>query len=380
MKIKLAVLFLILLFQELLFRVCFPLPELIHFNRINYQVLENEIYQDPDLFLEDRTWVSSLDTPHVFVHQLNEYGFRDKTWNVGKHMGKKRIAFIGDSFVEGAMADQESSMPAHYQQLRGSEVEVFNAGMNGTGPNNYLKLVQDFVPVFKPDELKLFLYSNDFSSEHPRLNFSTLNEESYPFYWPRLLALLHRLSKNKAVVFRWFRPSRPFLFPVPDLLNPFTSEAHKLKPHVSERVKRAMEMAEFNFFMVNLLAKETAALQKKLSLKPYLERIAKVCAENKTKLSVYYIPSRNQISDKYLKYDRESCLIQCADQVSLMGKEFQIHAKQLNEDCIDLGIQFFDFTPFLREKEKSQKLFWGYDQHMNFQGYRAIASHIVQRE
>lgn len=365
----------VFLFQELLFRICCPIPEVANFNRINYQVRDNNIYKEPDLFLEDFTWQSSLDTNHVFVHRLNEYGFRDRAWTVKKK--KKRVIFIGDSFVEGTMAKDEETMPYYYQQFIGDETEVMNAGMNGTGMRAYLKLIQDIVPLFQPDELKLVLYANDFSPEQVQIKNETLSPELNSPYAPRLYQLLKRLVQGKQIAFKWFRSSRPFLFPVPDFNNPFTTESFKLKKEVTPEVKKAMENATFNYYAVNLLAKGETSLKQKISFIEELKHINTFCAENNTLLSVYYIPTRDQVSNRYIEYGKESCQIKCKKITTLTDEKYQLHALQLSEDCNTLKIKFHDLTPLIRKKEQSKQLYWNYDEHFKSVGYHFVAESVL---
>ncbi|MBL4708668.1 MAG: SGNH/GDSL hydrolase family protein [Flavobacteriales bacterium] len=375
LKYRVAYLLSLLVLQEIIFRICFPIPEVSNFNRITYQVLKNDVYHDPDMFLENRTWESSLDTNYVFVHHLNEYGFRDDTWKVKKSTNKKRIIFIGDSFIEGVMADDKNTIPKQYQQLAGDNYEVFNAGMNGVGMSSYLRLINDIVPIFHPDELKLILFANDFSLKKTVFFDRVESEYSNPFT-PRLMAIVNRLIDNKPLVFRWWRNSFPFLFPVPEQSNPFSTKGHLLQKEVSPKVKKAMQNASLNYYKVNLLAKETNALKQPISLQKELGIIKALCQKNNTKLTVYYLPGRNQVTDKYLKYDKESCMNLCKDQPSLTTKEYQIHAQILKKDCEQLNIQYYDLTPALIKKEKKINLHWNYDGHMNKYGYQFIASEI----
>lgn len=375
LKNRIAFIIGLFLFQEIIFRACFPIPEVYNFNRVNYQVLDNDKYHDPDLFLENRTWQSSLDTDYVFVHHLNEYGFRDHSWQINKQPNKKRVLFIGDSFIEGVMADGEHTIPSYYQELVGEKYEVMNAGMNGTGMSAYLKLMTDMIPIFKPDEVKLVLFANDFSPEKIHL-FEPLVPQYTSSYPPRLFELAKRVLDNRPVVFRWIKKTIPFLFPVPELSNPFSSRAHLLKNDVTPEVRKAMEDATLNYYIINLLAKQSEALTEPISFKKELSIIKELCHKHQVELTVYYLPGRNQVTDKYLKFDQESCLRRCIDLKSLTTKEHQIHAKILKEDCIELAINQYDLTSALMEKEKLSNLHWNYDEHMKANGYHFIANEI----
>lgn len=370
----------ILVFQELVFRMCFPIPEISNFNRINYQVLKNSVYNDPDLFLQNKTWESSLDTDHVFVHELNEYGFRDGSWSVKKEENKKRVLFIGDSFVEGVMADKEDNIPSQYQNLVGANVEVMNAGMNGTGISNYIKLIKDIVPLFKPDEVKLILFANDFTQRKTEYFDEILTPEKTNLFTPRIIVLVQRLLNNKPIVLRGFNSTQPFLYPVPEQSNPFSNNGYSLKKDVTPEVKQAMENATLNYYIINLLHKKTVALQQYKSLSQELGIINSICLENGTKLKVYYLPGRNQISKEYLKFDMESCLRLCENQISLTAAKFKIHAATLKSDCRQQQIECYDLTEFVKNEEVKFNLFWNYDEHMNAKGYNLVANEIQRLE
>ena len=368
------------LFQEIVFRLCFPIPEIENFNRINYQILDNDVVKAPDLFWENMTWQSSLDTNYTFIHQLNEYGFRDKSWKVKKTESKKRVIFIGDSFVEGVMADQEGSIPYFYQKLMGDEVEVLNAGMNGTGMKSYTKLIRDMCPLFKPDELKLVIYANDMSPDNSYMLGSSLEPRFSSAFSPRLFILLKRLLVNKKVALRWGRRSIPFLFPIPDQSNPFTNYGHILQKDVTKPVRKAMEAASLNYYMVNKLYKETKSLETPMSFLKELSFIQTICKENDVELKIYYIPTRNQITNKYLKFEKEYCLLKCKDQATLTTENFQVHARNLRDDCSKLGITFYDLSAKLREQERRVNLYWNYDEHMKAKGYQYIAQQIKEEQ
>ena len=81
---------------------------------------------------------------------INRDGFRDRDFTADKK-GKKRILFLGDSFVEGVNVDAGASMPKVLERRLGKGVEVFNMGVVGYGPDQALKVFQKFAPRLKPD-------------------------------------------------------------------------------------------------------------------------------------------------------------------------------------------------------------------------------------
>ena len=107
-----------LVLQELVLRAVFPLPEVLNFDRASYSHIGS--VRDPSapatLGHASVRWVSEPDG-FDFVHALNLYGFRDREWRLRKPDGATRVAFFGDSFVEGFSAPAEATLPAAFAAL-----------------------------------------------------------------------------------------------------------------------------------------------------------------------------------------------------------------------------------------------------------------------
>jgi hypothetical protein len=58
-------------------------------------------------------------------------------------------------------------------------------------------------------------------------------------------------------------------------------------------------------------------LKEPIDLKEKLKMINDYVVSLGSELSVFYIPSRNQVSTYYYKYEKEYCLIGCPDQLDL---------------------------------------------------------------
>jgi hypothetical protein len=277
------------------------------------------------------------------------------------------------------MADQDESIPAFFAQKAGKKYEVFNCGMVGVGMDSYLRFLTDAVPVFQPDEVLLVLFSNDVAMTEPQLPEKGLSPQYNSSWKPRLIELVQRLVDKQAISMRWTRSTKPFLYPVPDKGNPFTEGAHLLEDQVTEQVKQAMQRATFSYFRVNWLQKEEENLQKDRSLGASLQYIRDYLARYHVKLTVFYLPSRSQVTRKYYPYDRESCLRLCSDQMDLTTSPYQIHQKSLGKDCHELGIVFHDLTEKIRQEELNTQLYWNYDDHMKARGYHFVSEELFRR-
>lgn len=95
---------------------------------------------------------------------LNRWGYRGADWGKHPEDGKKRILFLGDSFVFGVNVDIENSLPAKLQEKLGGSYEVLNLGVQGYGPDQSLRQLEKEGLGFKPDAVVLALYpANDFN-------------------------------------------------------------------------------------------------------------------------------------------------------------------------------------------------------------------------
>jgi len=362
------------------FRICFPVPEIQNFNRIHYQVLATP----SDLHTYPRNlelyWQSSPDTNCIFRHRLNMYGFRDEQWSVNKKKGKKRIMILGDSFVEGAMAPQDETIPIGFDQAAGEDrYEVLNAGMIGIGFNAYIKFLVDAVPIFQPDEVFLVIFSNDIPFIEAYKQRQPIEPVKNSFWTPRLLALMAHLRNDDPISFRWSKRVLPFLFPYPTDGNPWTKNYETMDKMVEPHIKEAMLKGTYNYYRTAWVLKEEVFLQRSFDLSDRFQFLKEYRAQYNTNLQVVYIPSRTQITNYYYPFDKESCT-QCPPSLDLTGDTFQLHQRLLQEQCGALDIPFYDLTDVVKEHEdRGHHLYWDYDDHMRGKSYLMLGKTLYQR-
>lgn len=115
-----------------------------------------------------------------FQHRTNNLGFREDAATVVEKHGY-RIVVTGDSHTEGAVNNAESYANLLEALLNQSldpsgatqPVEVINAGVGGTGPHNYLAMLQKHMDL-APDLVISGLYvGNDFMSALMHSDFIT---------------------------------------------------------------------------------------------------------------------------------------------------------------------------------------------------------------
>jgi len=372
--------FCVIIFQELFFRYFFPVSEIKNFDRINFMILKFDSTGSKHSRDQIWEWKSIPDTIAVFKHKMNRYGFRDKEWNIDKPINKKRALFIGDSFVEGVMAKQNETIPVAFEKASANSFETLNGGLLGCGLDSYLQLSADMIPIFKPDVAFLCIYANDLGKDIPRIPDFYLDPDFFNPYNPRLLEIYSQIKTSGPLNFRWKNDSKPYLPAVPNKSNPWTHNGDIYKHDVTPFIAKNMKQSLLNPFLTNALAKEENYLKKKPKIGETINFFNYVCTQNGTKPVVIYIPSRNQVSDYYLQFEKEYCLNKCPDTISLNKPEYQIHQQFLKTQCEGTNVQFIDLTYVIKEKEdEGVHLYWNYDQHMRAKGYQLLGETIWEK-
>ena len=370
----------LLVFQELIFRFFFPLPELQNFDRVNYLNLGKSKGAENYWRDNDRYWESTPDTSFQFVHELNRYGFRGEEWPVEKPVGKKRVLFIGDSFVEGAMANQGQAIPDIFASAAGEKYEVLNGGMMGMGLTAYLQFAADAVPTFKPDIVVVCLYANDLGQEAPKVPQMYLEPETYSTFTPRLLEVFAQWNKNGAIKFRWNGSTRPFLPGKDSDGNPWNTDGELFKPHVEASLAEQMRNGTFNPFRTNNLLGDEKFLKQKPGLGETVPFLKYTCDQSGAQLIICYIPNRNQVTKHYYPYEFKLCQLDCNESFDLTQPQYHVHQQIIAKQCRDFGASFIDLTPTVREAEVSgNHIYWNYDDHMRASGYKLVGNTIWQQ-
>lgn len=78
---------------------------------------------------------------------FNEFGFRSMAFR--KKSSRKRVLLLGDSFTYGYNAQNKTYSFADLLIANG--YEVYNTGLGGSDPPQYLSIAREFIPLIKPD-------------------------------------------------------------------------------------------------------------------------------------------------------------------------------------------------------------------------------------
>lgn len=362
----------ILLLGEILFRVVFPLPELSNFNRIMYTPLKTTSEFEKLPKLSNASFFSTSDPDGVeFVNTLNLYGFRDKNWKVEKHTC--RVIFIGDSFVEGFMAEDDETIPVGFEKSAkrdGLKIEVMNFGISATKLHHHFQLMRDVLPLFKPDHVIVAFYENDF----PPLPFDPQWLENplvpcrHSMLLPRAIQVIKKVIKGEPTALAWTRPPFQFFAPVPNPANPWTERKDRNTTVVEPRIAKAMKEGRFNPFVLNELNGAAGRLKHPIRVRPHLKALKRFAAQHNTRLFLVYIPGRLQVSDYYIQFSKR--FSKDKGIMSLRHPRYRIHALNLAQTAKSLSMPFLDLTPLIEAREQQGiHCYWDYDPHMRGDGY-----------
>ena len=309
------------------------------------------------------------------------YGFRDKEWSVQKTKGSKRILFVGDSFVEGVMAQQDETIPAAFGGAANDPTfDIMNAGTAGLGLSGYLQFMSDAIPLYKPDVVFLCIYANDLGSTTPPREPKPWQPEMYSFFTPRFLEIINQANTNGSVSPIWSSETVPFFDPVPSIKNLWTGHEDELKQVVSPEMAECILKGELNPYRVEGINNEVYGLNQPLKMGITIPFFKQICEENGCEPILVYIPSRNQVTKHYYPFERKLINIPETVTFDITTEQYQVNQKIIGEQCRQHDIPYIDLTNTIREQEaQGNHLFWNYDEHMRGKGYQLLGKTIWER-
>jgi hypothetical protein len=99
---------------------------------------------------------------HPITGRINSFGWRDREWERRPAPGIRRIAVLGDSFVEAMQVEKDSTHLAlaerRVRERTGQSVELMNFGRSGSTQSEQLLFLVDDVLRFQPEMVFLFFF------------------------------------------------------------------------------------------------------------------------------------------------------------------------------------------------------------------------------
>ena len=152
-----------LLISELFFRTIIPAAN----NPFGYFDEDNLIYK----LCPNK---DGLYTMGKFAQQKAKWRINNDGWNspidYKREKNRKRIAIIGDSYIEAFQVDSDKSYPSLLRKKLGDKFDVYSFGKSGAPLSQYLNISRYVNNYFKPDILIFNIVHNDFDESITCLN------------------------------------------------------------------------------------------------------------------------------------------------------------------------------------------------------------------
>jgi hypothetical protein len=337
---------------ELAARLLFIAPPVDGFNRVSYSQTFPPGQRQPPLVGGGYVWESRPDgLKHT--HHLNSLGFRDREWSLDAG-SQHRIAFIGDSFVEGFLASDTETIPAEFRRLaeqRGISLEVMNLGIGAAQPDAYCRLIRDIVPALNITHVLLVLYANDFATDHDCRAILTRPAASItpaPLLRPRLLFAAGVLAEHRVLPLRYQFRYPTFVPAAPHPGNPWSTNAEGLGRHVRPDIAADMKAAAFNPYAVNTALHAEAYLRARRDVGKVLRPIVEHVRSANIGITIYYIPYLLQVSRRYEPLAATFSIMPKG--IDWLGEPYRLHERLIAAEAARLNVPFKPLTDSLRAK------------------------------
>ncbi len=296
-------------------------------------------------------------TAGKFSQQRGKWRINNEGWNSPvdyfseKKAGVKRIAVIGDSYVEAWQVDAEKNYSSLLADSLGSKYEVYNFGVSGSPLSQYLHVSRYVDKKFSPDIYIFNLIHNDFHESIAGLS-----------YIPQYMTI----KMENDSVFTEVQPVKP-------------ERTHNKVP--GGALLRKLSLFRYIYYNLNLMdkfkskkagAKEVEMnvpvndiLDRKDSLRRvtgYLLKKIKTELGNKEIIFIMDAPRRNIYSG-----DLDKAKIAWLNTM-------------VAEQCNELNLPFIDLTPYMLKdyQEKGKRFETDYDNHWSEYGHQLVAGVLYQ--
>jgi lysophospholipase L1-like esterase len=286
---------------------------------------------------------------------INTFGMNWREVSQAKPEGKKRVAFVGDSFTFGCWADEpERGLVGVFERAYDSEhLEALNFGVTGYGPQDVLLYVREEILSFLPDEIVyVFWCGNDFGDAAFGLDKYDVDDGTITWHVEG--------QKGWTDHVRRFAENLKLYRAIKNIVSLLQARAQY---GLGIPVTPAIEWSRTRYGSEALKAKDAAFAS--------IGALARLCQEHGIRLTVVAAPFQEQVYAPRMEYP---------------GVDFQLPQKYLEIFCRDEGIDYFDLLPGMRERAASSRdpLFISGDVHLNNAGHQAtgtlLAGYFINRD
>jgi lysophospholipase L1-like esterase len=277
-------------------------------------------------------------------------GYRSPEVPDAKTPGRTRVLVLGDSFAWGVGVENDQTFSARLQAAE-PRLEVINAGVNGYGTSQQLRLLVEEGLALRPDVVLLAFFWNDVANSYKRplphyslaggrLRYTppAVGAEQAP---DRLAASGGRRLLGKSYAYR------------------FASDRLKLLRY---RLKTAfgMPLEEADFVRAEEL-EEAWALEHAL-----LAELDRECRAHGARFAIAAIPEEIQVQPE-------------TPVIGLDPRDYEVQ-ERLRRIGATAGIPVIDLLPALRDAHERERapLYYEWDRHLNARGHELVAAALLR--
>jgi hypothetical protein len=287
-----------------------------------------------------------------FAQQRGKWRINNDGWNSpidytpAKTPGVKRIAVIGDSYIEAWQVDAEKKYPSLLDKMLGDKYEVYSFGVSASPLSQYVHMSRYVEKKYSPDVYIFNLVHNDF---HQSINGLT--------YTPFMMTV----KLNADSTFTEVQPVKPeraySKMPAGDLLKKssffrYVYENLQLKQRFIS--KAGAKEVEMNVPVSDMMNKKDSIRR----VTAYLLGRIKAELGGKEIIFVMDAPRQNIYHNDL-----------AASKVAWLNET-------VGGYCKDLGMDFIDLTPYMEEDYKKNQTHFEskYDNHWSQYGHQFVAN------
>jgi hypothetical protein len=276
----------------------------------------------------------------------NSYGARDKEREKISPDGKDRVVVLGDSFVEGFGVTSENRLSDRLEKTTG--LEHLNFGTSGDfGTTQEALLYESLAMKFDHDYVMIgMLPNNDFLDDSLEFGKKVHSTRFRPYYegtYPNYEILYFRESLNNS----------------PSDLTSYLREltfSYNLWSYLKKLLVYRRQVAKDDYSGYYDYSQDEL-----LKARYSIEKIVRIAGNSGRRVLVFTIP----VYADFLRWQRANSLP-------------PLHAA-LSKAAKEIGFEFLDLLPLMKEKGDARQFYNGCDGHWNDYGHE-VASEILLKE
>lgn len=287
--------------------------------------------------------------------RLNKNGFVDVEFSKLKESSTHRIISIGDSFVYGLIPYKNNFLTLFEEKINSAapkKIELYNMGVVGIGPMEYLTILAEEAIQYNPDEIFVFFYVGNDIVQSERKLYTYSYVASFYYYVREVYKHLRGRESSRV----WTGKSE-------------YSEVNSHEPEDIVHIRKTQG------WYIDPLFNSSSLLMLETHIKDalyYINKMKIISDKKGIVFKVFIIPDK-------IQFDL-SLQEQLIDLQKLGSNEYDFFQPNriLHEKLNILGISYYDFFDDFKLAYQSQYLFRHNDIHWNIKGNEFAAERLLQ--